>query len=174
MSKTGIEALSPQQRRCLRLVAKGWGTQEIAHELDLAESTVNSYLAGAVAKLGAPNRRRAAAMFAEAEQSENPPEKLLGEKLRVDPISFSPASTTSARVHEDGIEFSKFDLDNYLKRAPDPNRGETGNEELNRPLRTVALITGIAVAIIIMILAAGPLAQSASELANTIQSHRNN
>ncbi len=173
MSKIGIGALSPQQLKCLRLVAKGWGTPEIAHELHLAESTVNSYIAGAVTKLGAVNRRRAAAILAEAEHAENPPEKLLDENLRVDPISLSPPSPTSARVHEEVVESSKFDLDSYLKRTPAPNRGETGNEEVNRPLRTVALIAGIEVAIIILILAAGPLAQSASELANTIQPHRN-
>lgn len=61
--------LTEAQRRCLRLVAKGCTSKEIALETALSPHTVSKYLEAATAALGAANRREAAQMFASLEAS---------------------------------------------------------------------------------------------------------
>lgn len=55
-----FEDLTEQQRRCLRLVARGMSSKEIAIALRLSPHTVDRYLQLAKEKLGAGNRREAA------------------------------------------------------------------------------------------------------------------
>lgn len=55
-------ALSPQQTKCLEMVGEGLTTKEIAFALSLSENTVDEHIKKAMIKLGAPNRKRAAAL----------------------------------------------------------------------------------------------------------------
>ena len=70
-----ISHLSPRERECLLWSALGKTTKEIASILDLADSTVNEYIAGAMKKLGATTRAQAVAIVVDAgfRTSENPP-----------------------------------------------------------------------------------------------------
>lgn len=52
--------LSPREAECLRHVARGLQTKEIAAELRLAPNTVDEYLKSAMRKLGVRDRRVAA------------------------------------------------------------------------------------------------------------------
>lgn len=54
--------LTDRQRECLRLVGQLKKTEQIAGELGIAPSTVNTHIERAVALLGAANRRDAARM----------------------------------------------------------------------------------------------------------------
>lgn len=63
MGDERVESLSPQQRRCLLLVAEGLTTKEIAFELGVSNRTVDEHIEKAVAKLRAPSRQRAAAIL---------------------------------------------------------------------------------------------------------------
>ncbi|MEI9928040.1 MAG: helix-turn-helix transcriptional regulator [Sphingomonas sp.] len=62
-------SLSEGQKSCLRLVARGMSSKEIAIETGLAPQTVDTYLKQAIARLGASNRRDAARAFVEWEAS---------------------------------------------------------------------------------------------------------
>jgi DNA-binding CsgD family transcriptional regulator len=56
--------LSEGQKTCLRLVARGMSSKEIARETGLRPQTVDTYLKAALSRLDAPNRREAARMLA--------------------------------------------------------------------------------------------------------------
>lgn len=60
MGKTGVESLSGQQERCLRLVAEGFTSLEISGQLGISDKTVNRHVEMAAQKLGARNRAHAA------------------------------------------------------------------------------------------------------------------
>jgi DNA-binding NarL/FixJ family response regulator len=61
---TRIEALSPQERRILELLAEGMSNREIAETMFLAEKTVKNYVSNLLGKLGF-QRRTEAALFAQ-------------------------------------------------------------------------------------------------------------
>ncbi|GAA4773323.1 hypothetical protein GCM10023219_20690 [Stakelama sediminis] len=82
MSAPDLSALSPRQRQCLRLVAGLKSSKQIAHELSIAPSTVDGYIAEAVSILGATDRKQAALMLVEAETL--PPDALGGQSSRVE------------------------------------------------------------------------------------------
>ncbi|HEY0013722.1 MAG TPA: LuxR C-terminal-related transcriptional regulator [Allosphingosinicella sp.] len=63
-------SLSEGQKACLRLVAQGMSSKEIAKALDLTPQTVDTYLKASMARLGASNRRDAARMLAAEEASQ--------------------------------------------------------------------------------------------------------
>lgn len=65
-----IESLSESQRACLRLVGRGMSSKEIAIETGLSPATVDTYLKGAMSRLGALNRREAARILTSWEQSQ--------------------------------------------------------------------------------------------------------
>lgn len=58
-------------KACLRLVAQGMSSKEIAKQTGLAPLTVDTYLKQAMAKLGVSNRRDAARRLIELEGSQN-------------------------------------------------------------------------------------------------------
>lgn len=65
---TPVQGLSESQKICLRLVARGLTSKEIAIENGWSPQTVDTYLKSAMARLGATNRREAARQFVEQER----------------------------------------------------------------------------------------------------------
>jgi DNA-binding CsgD family transcriptional regulator len=61
--------LTDVQVNCLRLVADGYTSKEIAKQLGLTPMTVDQYLQRAKTALGAPDRRTAARWWAESQQN---------------------------------------------------------------------------------------------------------
>ena len=61
--KTGLEDLTPQERKILDLMAQGMSNRDISAELFLAEQTVKNYVSNVLSKLGM-QRRTQAAIFA--------------------------------------------------------------------------------------------------------------
>ncbi|HEX8365238.1 MAG TPA: helix-turn-helix transcriptional regulator [Allosphingosinicella sp.] len=61
--------LPENQKACLRLVAKGMSSKEIAKALGLTPQTVDTYVKASMARIGAANRREAARMLVAAEAS---------------------------------------------------------------------------------------------------------
>jgi len=89
--------LSDSQKACLRLVAQGMSSKEIAIELSLSPSTVDTYLKLAIARLGASNRRDAARKYMEngpsqnfGSQSPGLAEPLLAAENGGQPVQFDP------------------------------------------------------------------------------------
>ena len=62
----GHGLLTPREQEILVLVARGHPTAEIAAQLGIAASTVDSHVKSAMAKLGVHTRRRAALVAKEA------------------------------------------------------------------------------------------------------------
>ena len=60
MEQTAVAKLSEMQVACLRLVADLKKTEQIAGELGISPSTVNTHIERAIARLGVANRREAA------------------------------------------------------------------------------------------------------------------
>ncbi|QAY79049.1 helix-turn-helix transcriptional regulator [Sphingosinicella sp. BN140058] len=60
--------LSEGQKNCLRLVAKGMSSKEIAKETGLTPQTVDTYVKASISRLGAANRREAARALVAWEQ----------------------------------------------------------------------------------------------------------
>ena len=53
---TGVDALSPQERRVTAMATEGLGNREIAEALFLTRRTVEMHLTGAYRKLGVASR----------------------------------------------------------------------------------------------------------------------
>lgn len=86
MDESRLSRLSNRHRDCLRLIGELKGSKEIARELNISQNTVNSYVAEAVALLGARDRRDAARMYS----SLHAPEKVGDEYLRVEALVTTP------------------------------------------------------------------------------------
>ncbi|HEX8639686.1 MAG TPA: helix-turn-helix transcriptional regulator [Allosphingosinicella sp.] len=63
-----IARLTPRQRDCLRLVAQGYVTKEIARQLGISDLRASKDIDGAMRKLGVSRRIEAARLLAEHEQ----------------------------------------------------------------------------------------------------------
>lgn len=160
MAGEGIDSLSRQQLRCLEAVGRGLTTAEIAYEIGIAESTVNTHVETAVRKLSAKNRRHAAQILREVRPTE-PPQNIPNEILRVDPSPHVSPSPSASRVAEERMAFVPFD-----QARVELDRGNTSKMGALQVLGTIVLI---ATAIMILLVAVDPLTRGASTLANTIQ-----
>ena len=65
-----LEALTPQERRILELIAEGLTNRQIGEQLFLAEKTVKNYVSNVLAKLGMNRRTEAAAFRARLDERE--------------------------------------------------------------------------------------------------------
>lgn len=81
------ESLSPQQRECLRMVWQQHSSKEIALQLGISKNTVDGYIAEAVNRLGARDRRHAARLCFGV----RPPDLMGGDPPRVDQATISDA-----------------------------------------------------------------------------------
>lgn len=82
-----LSELSEGQRSCLRLVAEGMSSKEIARATGLSHYTVDTYIKRALPVVGASNRRDAARIVVNSEQSQK-----MGPQP--DSVVFSPNSAT--------------------------------------------------------------------------------
>ncbi len=62
-TRSTLDALSPQERRVLALIAEGRTNKEVASEMGLAEKTVKNYLSTVFEKLHVSRRSQAAALY---------------------------------------------------------------------------------------------------------------
>lgn len=70
MAVPGIERLTPRERECLRLVARGYGTKGIALQLNLSTAHVAKVIHAANRKLHVSSRMDAARLLAQHEGGE--------------------------------------------------------------------------------------------------------
>jgi two-component system response regulator DevR len=64
--RSPLEALSPQERRVLGLIAEGCTNKEVGARLGLSEKTVKNYLSTVFEKLNVSHRAQAAVIYAQA------------------------------------------------------------------------------------------------------------
>ncbi|MDQ2892236.1 MAG: helix-turn-helix transcriptional regulator [Pseudomonadota bacterium] len=99
--QTRFDRLTKRHRECLTGVRALQGSKEIADDLGIEKSTVDSYLTEAVRILGAKNRRHAALLLAENEEiaaprlAENAPHKIGADSARLAPLHGSLPSDIS-------------------------------------------------------------------------------
>lgn len=62
-----LAALTPQQKRVMKLICAGKPNKQIAYELDLAEATIKAHITALLRRLGVKNRTQAAVMFEAAQ-----------------------------------------------------------------------------------------------------------
>jgi DNA-binding CsgD family transcriptional regulator len=172
MGKTGVESLSVQQERCLRLVGEGFTSLEISGQLGISDKTVNRHVEMAAQKLGARNRAHAARILREhdrslgaAEAGDKPPTDI----LRVASGPFGGSSSGSTEMSVRDSHASRFQTEMEFAH-PDlsASRGGKDREPTNH-LKTVLLIVAIAVGIAILIIAFPSLMRNSTDLANDIQ-----
>lgn len=85
-----FDDLAPRERQCLRLVFEFKTSKDIERELGIAKSTVDGYLAEAVRKLGARDRKHAAVLFA-AHEGRRPQVESGGDPARVASVTVGVA-----------------------------------------------------------------------------------
>lgn len=121
-----IASLTPREAECLRKVAVPMRTHEIAHELGLSPSTVDTYISSAFKKLGVGDRGTAARILVSFER--------LSEKTRSDfpGIDAPPSPALSS-------PWSRLPL-------PWPRRGRPNND-----LTSVQLLIAILIATTILL-----------------------
>ncbi|RED17726.1 helix-turn-helix domain-containing protein [Parasphingopyxis lamellibrachiae] len=93
MSAQQLSELSEGQISCLRLVARGMSSKEIARATGLSHYTVDTYIKRALPVVGASNRRDAARIVVRSEQSQkigSPPESVV---FQSDSAILNPATS---------------------------------------------------------------------------------
>lgn len=63
-----LPALSEGEKQCLRLVAQGFNSKEIARQLRVSEHTVDQRVRTSLRKFGVPSRKEAARLFVSVDQ----------------------------------------------------------------------------------------------------------
>jgi DNA-binding CsgD family transcriptional regulator len=125
-----FEGLTDSQRKCLRLVAQGASSKEIAFELNLSFHTVDVYINNAARLIGAGNRREAAKLFTSWEQIPD------YKKLKLKPAAL--ATPAQLRIMEppqpDGSAHSDVDL-----AVPRTDLGTAGTQ---RSVKIATVILG--------------------------------
>jgi DNA-binding CsgD family transcriptional regulator len=144
--------LTGGQRICLRLVAQGYSSKEIARRTRLSPQTVDQYLSKAMALLDASSRREAARIFRTYEQIKKAEFKPrdVAEVMDWDMIGSSPTdegwSATGSSMHERaGRDRSVGGGDGFAKskrRFFPPIGGETNDL---KPVQSIYAILRIAV-----------------------------
>lgn len=143
MTPERFALLTRRHRECLRGVKALKGSKEIAIELGLGKSTVDSYLAEAVRLLGARNRREAAMALAEyeaqsiiepnyqvvEEQQEDTPNKIIPDSSGLVPepspmpLPMAPDGSTVGGAVQDGHVHASPRLSLPVRR-----QGQTRND----------------------------------------------
>lgn len=146
--------LAPRQAECLRLVAAGLTSKEIALELSIGKHTVDGYIAEAVELLGARNRREAARIWTEA----SPLIASGDDPARVEPPSPEPHSdeaTAESQAERERVP--------PTFRLPFPTREQPRNAL--SPLATVGWVFAIAILSLVGAALAVSIGNGASALA---------
>ncbi len=84
-----IEQLTARERDCLRLVARGMSSKEIALALGLSPLTVDGYLKEAARTLGVSSRREAARILTAHEDASPQPPETPPQNLGAEPVDLA-------------------------------------------------------------------------------------
>jgi DNA-binding CsgD family transcriptional regulator len=144
-----LSELDENQKLCLRLVAEGYTSKQIAQQTHLSAGTVDQYIFRANAILGAADRREAARLLLAAEQnaplkrSQLKPGKLAGEPkhalMGAQGKNLPDHSAHDSMVHHPGLshrELNPARFSSVLRRAMAVTGGEP--HELNFRQKLVA------------------------------------
>lgn len=124
MNESAITRLTEKQKECLRLVARGHTSKEIARALGISAHTVDAYLKGAIRLLKVINRFEAARQFA-AFEAESPYQPLVYQPLTIAPeplpVSLDPA-TNIAGTEGEAVSVNEVQEDRAVYEVVSSNR----------------------------------------------------
>jgi DNA-binding CsgD family transcriptional regulator len=152
-----LPALSEGEKQCLRLVAQGFNSKEIARQLHVSEHTVDQRVRITLRKFGVPSRKEAARLFVSAEQlspqnGTYQPLIYQSQPLASDP---EPASSMAQPDGPDDEQQPRTLLRRILAFGP-PLGGSTNELSIDgRILAMVraAILTGVGVVALLLLLA---------------------
>jgi len=174
MGEGSFESLSRQQARCIAAVSEGLTTKEIAYSLGLSPRTVDEHIEKAVAKLKAPNRQRAAAIYrastsatpplAEVPTPSPPPYPIRGEIFPVEKSADADELNGAVMMLRDGSRavFNGFPAPTPASAETPITDEESGQTDL---LMTLAKIAVTAAAVMLLLIALPVLSGGAQKLA---------
>lgn len=159
--RRALETMPTQQAQCLRMVARGFRSKEIARELNLSAHTVDGHLRRALVRLEVSGRNEAARLFLEFEATTQP---LSTQALSIEPAA--PISeeerveTQSAAVNEGRQAFVAFPASPVvpIDRWPHVRRLST--------LQTLVLIAVLVATAAVVLSCAYPIGDGAQHLAD--------
>ncbi|WP_311266911.1 helix-turn-helix transcriptional regulator [Sphingobium sp. WCS2017Hpa-17] len=152
-----LPALSEGEKQCLRLVAQGFNSKEIARQLHVSEHTVDQRVRTSLRKFGVPSRKEAARLFVST--AEQPPQSDTYQPLIYQPEPLAsdpePASSLAQPDRPDEQMEHKTLLNRILAFGP-PLGGSTN--ELSKDGRLLAMIraavlTGVGVVTLLLLIA---------------------
>ena len=127
--QTRFDRLTRRHRECLRGVRELKGSKEIADDLGIEKSTVDSYLTEAVRILGARNRRDAALLLADHE-AETAPDKMGADSARLVPPALPLPSEASPDERLVGLPDTAIERPSRFTslRLPYRRKGQADND----------------------------------------------
>ena len=164
-----LASLTNGERACLRLVARGYMSGKIARELGISAGTVDNYVFSARRKLDAPSRRAAARRLVQHEQASD------GVRSRqVQPLhdAHEPVLVPGGVDRPDDGGPVDAVREAHLPYDAEPSGRDADDDRARDGLIRLTTIVGLAVGIVVLILALEPLARSAAHLAALIQPRR--
>jgi len=154
MAGKGVESLSGKQLQCLELVGEGYTSAEIEGLLGISANTVNTHIALAVQKLGAPNRMHAARMLREHRAAigharPGLPENVTSQILRLPPDEAIAPDLSGQGASSDEGAGSMMSPPIAPALAPQANRSPT--DDLISVLKTAVLIIAAAAGLAVIL-----------------------
>ncbi|MDO7836932.1 helix-turn-helix transcriptional regulator [Sphingobium sp. HBC34] len=151
-----LPVLSEGEKQCLRLVAQGFNSKEIARQLHVSEHTVDQRVRTSLRKFGVANRKEAARLFISVEQ--RPPQSdtyqpliYQSEPLASDP---DPASSPDQPDRPDGQGEHRTLLHRILAFGP-PLGGSTNELSIDGRILAMiraAVLTGVGVVALLLLI----------------------
>jgi len=152
-----LPALSEGEKQCLRLVAQGFSSKEIARQLHVSEHTVDQRVRTSLRKFGVPSRKEAARLFVSVEQ--RPPQIDTYQPLIYQPEPLAsdpePASSLDQPDGPDVQREPKTLLRRILAFGP-PLGGSTNELSIDGRILAMiraAVLTGVGVVTLLLLIA---------------------
>ena len=152
-----LPALSEGEKQCLRLVAQGFSSKEIARQLHVSEHTVDQRVRTSLRKFGVPSRKEAARLFVSTQQSSPHPETYQPLIHQSEPLASDaePAPSTGQPDSPD-TETERPSLPRRILAFGPPLGGSTNELSIDgRILAMVraAVLTGVGVVTLLLLIA---------------------
>ncbi|MEC3912328.1 helix-turn-helix transcriptional regulator [Sphingobium sp. CR2-8] len=151
-----LPALSEGEKQCLRLVAQGFNSKEIARQLHVSEHTVDQRVRTSLRKFGVPSRKEAARLFVSVEQ--RPAQIGTYQPLIYQPEPLAPQPDPASSLDQPNRPDVRTEPNSFLRRilAFGPPLGGSTNELSvdGRILAMVraAVLTGVGVVALLLLI----------------------
>jgi len=152
-----LPALSEGEKQCLRLVAQGFSSKEIARQLHVSEHTVDQRVRTSLRKFGVPSRKEAARLFVSGQQQAPLSETYQPLIHQSEPLASDPdAASSMDQPDSPDAETERRSLLQRILAFGPPLGGSTNELSIDgRILAMVraAVLTGVGVVTLLLLIA---------------------